>query len=98
VQALNRAFRGKDKATNVLSFANPSRPFGSIILGYETIKREALEQGKPFSFHAKHMILHGFLHLIGYDHETVADRRLMERLEIRILAVMGIPNPYILTK
>lgn len=96
VRALNRRFRNKNKPTNVLSFTNPSAPFGSIILAYETIRREAAEQNKPFINHSKHMILHGFLHLIGYDHETVSERRLMERLEIRILGSMGIPNPYLL--
>lgn len=98
VQRLNRDFRGQNKATNVLSFPNPLTPFGSIILAYETIRREARAQGKPFIQHAKHMILHGFLHLLGHDHETVSERRLMERLEIRILAAMGIPNPYLLSK
>lgn len=98
VQALNKAYRGKDKSTNVLSFSNPHAPYGSIILAYETIKVEAEAQGKTFIRHAKHLILHGFLHLLGYDHEAVTDRRLMERLEIRILAAMGIPNPYLSSK
>jgi probable rRNA maturation factor len=98
VRALNKTFRGKDKPTNVLSFPNPRAPFGSIILAYETIKAEAQAQDKTLIRHAKHLILHGFLHLLGYDHETVTDRRLMERLEIRILAHMGIPNPYLSSK
>jgi probable rRNA maturation factor len=95
VRALNAQFRGKDTATNVLSFANPSQPPGSIILAFETVAAEAETQGKAFISHSKHLILHGFLHLCGYDHETVAERRLMERLEIRILAAMGISNPYL---
>jgi probable rRNA maturation factor len=95
---LNLGFRGKNKPTNVLSFPNPSRPPGAIALGLETIAAEAAAQGKPFEHHCKHLILHGFLHLLGYDHETVTERRLMERLETSILAAMGIPNPYILRK
>lgn len=98
VRKLNLQFRGKDKPTNVLSFPNLQTPFGSIILAYETIKAEAKAQDKVFIIHTKHLILHGFLHLLGYDHETVTDRRLMERLEIRILRAMGIPNPYLLGK
>jgi probable rRNA maturation factor len=98
LRELNRRFRGKDKPTNVLSFPNPLTPFGSIILAFETIRDESLAQNKIFIDHAKHMILHGFLHLLGYDHEAAAERRLMERLEIRILADMGIPNPYLLAK
>jgi probable rRNA maturation factor len=98
IQALNMRFRGKDKATNVLSFPNPSQPFGSIAVALETVQREAEAQGKPFLHHVKHMILHGFLHLIGHDHEIATERRLMESLEIRILGDMGIPNPYLLAK
>lgn len=91
---LNKRFRGKDKPTNVLSFPDAEVPFGGIALSFETIKREAREQGKPLINHAKHMILHGFLHLLGHDHQRVRDARLMEGLETAILAGMRIPDPY----
>lgn len=94
LKALNGQFRGKDKATNVLSFPDEEEPFGGIALALETIQREAKEQEKPFINHAKHMILHGFLHLLGYDHQSDREARLMERLETAILADMAIPNPY----
>lgn len=91
---LNKRFRGKDKPTNVLSFPDPEVPFGGIALSIETIRRESRVQGKPFANHAKHMILHGFLHLLGFDHQRVKDARLMEGLETAILAGMSIPDPY----
>jgi probable rRNA maturation factor len=91
---LNKRFRGKDKPTNVLSFPDAEAPFGGIALSLETIKREAREQGKPLINHAKHMILHGFLHLLGHDHQRARDARLMEGLETAILASMSIPDPY----
>jgi probable rRNA maturation factor len=92
---LNRRFRGKNKPTNVLSFPDAEAPFGGIALALETVEGEARTQGKNFINHAKHMILHGFLHLIGYDHRRVAEARLMEATEIAILAGMRIPNPYL---
>lgn len=98
VRRLNKDFRGQDKATNVLSFPNLRAPYGSIILALETVRKEARAQGKEFVHHSKHLILHGFLHLLGCDHETATERRLMERLEIRILGSMGIPNPYLLAQ
>ncbi len=91
---LNKRFRGKDKPTNVLSFPDAEAPFGGIALSLETIKREAREQGKPLINHSKHMILHGFLHLLGHDHQRARDARLMEGLETAILASMSIPDPY----
>lgn len=91
---LNKRFRGKDKPTNVLSFPDPDAPFGGIALSVETIRREARVQDKPFVNHAKHMILHGFLHLLGFDHQRMKDARLMEGLETAILASMSIPDPY----
>jgi probable rRNA maturation factor len=94
LRALNAKFRGKDKPTNVLAFENPAAPLGGIALAFETISREAKAQGKTFVNHSKHLILHGFLHLAGYDHHTARDARLMEGLEIAILSAMGIPNPY----
>lgn len=94
LQELNLRFRGKDKPTNVLSFPDPEAPFGGIALSLETIRREARVQGKPLVNHAKHMILHGFLHLLGFDHVRSRDARLMEGLETAILAAMRIPDPY----
>jgi probable rRNA maturation factor len=91
---LNKRFRGKDKPTNVLSFPDPDAPFGGIALSVETIRREARVQDKPFVNHAKHMIVHGFLHLLGFDHQRMKDARLMEGLETAILASMSIPDPY----
>jgi probable rRNA maturation factor len=97
LRALNSQFRGKDKATNVLSFPDGERPAGGgIALSFETISAEAKAQGKPFVHHSKHMILHGFLHLHGFDHEKPKAARLMEGLEIAILSDMGIPNPYLI--
>lgn len=96
VRGLNAQFRGKDRATNVLSFPDPTAPLGGMVLGLETLEKEAKQQGKPFVNHVKHMILHGFLHLLGHDHQTKSDARLMERLEIAILVEMGIPNPYVI--
>lgn len=95
IRALNRDFRGRDKPTNVLSFPSDAPgEWGDIILAYETISREADGQGKPFSDHAAHLLLHGFLHLLGYDHVHDEDAGVMEALEIAILAKLGIDNPY----
>jgi probable rRNA maturation factor len=96
LRGLNARFRGKDKATNVLSFPDPGNPLGGIALAFETVSAEAKTQNKSFANHSKHLILHGFLHLLGYDHETARGARLMEGLEIAILSDMGIPNPYLL--
>jgi probable rRNA maturation factor len=99
LRELNLQFRGKDKPTNVLSFPDGENPpGGGIALSFETISAEAGAQGKPFINHAKHMILHGYLHLLGHDHEKSPERRLMEGLEIAILSGMGIPNPYLIEK
>ncbi len=95
VRALNKQYRGKDKPTNVLSFPDgESMRLGDIILAYETIAREAQAQGKPLKHHITHLTIHGVLHLIGYDHETETDAKVMERKEIRLLAAMAIANPY----
>ena len=96
LKALNFQFRGKRLNTNVLSFPDPDIPFGGIAIAFETVKREAQKQGKSFVNHSKHMILHGFLHLLGYDHIKPRAARLMEGLEIAILSEMSISNPYIL--
>lgn len=95
---LNGQFRGKDKPTNVLSFPDSAEPLGGIAVAYETVFREAAEQNKKFVNHAKHMILHGFLHLLGYDHVVKREARLMEGIEIAILTGLGIPNPYVIEK
>ncbi len=104
LQILNREYRGKDKPTNVLSFAQIDAdspvpddgpyPVGDIILSYQTIDREAKEQDKFFKDHYTHMLVHGMLHLLGYDHEEEDDATVMEALEIRILEQLNIQNPY----
>jgi probable rRNA maturation factor len=98
LRRLNRQFRQKDKATNVLSFPDSLEPLGGIAVAYETVLGEAVEQKKKFVNHAKHMILHGFLHLLGYDHAVKREARLMEGIEIAILTDLGIPNPYVIEK
>lgn len=108
IQALNRDWRGKDAPTNVLSFPSapagpgrrggksrgPSPYIGDIVIAYETTAREAAAEGKPFSHHLAHLAVHGFLHLLGYDHENDRDAEAMERLERKILRCMAIPDPY----
>lgn len=101
VRELNRAWRGTDKPTNVLSFpANPApgmpgpRPLGDIALAFETLAREAEAEGKALADHAAHLIVHGVLHLLGYDHESDAEAEVMEALEVKALARLGIANPY----
>lgn len=99
ISSLNDKFRGKKGSTNVLSFAPPgdagdSGFLGDIALAAETIVEEAQFQGKPFEHHAAHLAVHGFLHLLGYDHENPADAEKMEARERAILASMGIEDPY----
>ena len=99
-RALNRQFRGIDKPTNVLSFpfeAPPrvrSKHIGDLVVCAPVVEREAAEQGKPLEAHWAHMVVHGVLHLLGYDHQTDADAETMEGLEIAILGRLGFPNPY----
>lgn len=99
-RALNRQWRGKDSSTNVLSFPQ-IEPFGPVLgllgdisLARETLEREAAAQGVSFSDHFAHLVVHGFLHILGYDHLTEAEAGEMEALETRILAVLGIEDPY----
>lgn len=101
IRDLNAQYRGKDAPTNVLSFASedellPGMPavLGDVILSLETICREALEQGKPLRAHATHMMVHGLLHLLGFDHENDEEAEEMEALEITLLSDLGLPNPY----
>lgn len=101
VQELNRDFLGKDKPTNVLSFPasdEASEPdtelLGDIILARETVEREAIEQAKPLEAHIAHLVVHGFLHLLGYDHEDDEEAEEMEALETLILANLEIADPY----
>jgi probable rRNA maturation factor len=105
IRTLNRNWRGIDKPTNVLSFpalppTGPRGPddaphmLGDIAIAYETTRKEADDEQKPFDHHLGHLAVHGFLHLIGYDHENDGDAEAMEILEQEILAQLGIPNPY----
>jgi probable rRNA maturation factor len=93
---LNRTWRGKDTPTNVLSFPAPEGfgALGDIALALETVLAEAREQRKTASAHAAHLIAHGFLHLIGYDHEDENEADVMENRERAILAGLGIADPY----
>ena len=96
IQILNRDFRQKDKPTNVLSFpdAGPAPLLGDIVLGLETITREATEKSISVEHHVTHLMVHGTLHLLGFDHTRDADAVLMEGLEVEILGKLDIPNPY----
>jgi len=97
VQDLNARFRGKDKPTNVLSFPappNPEKHLGDVALALGVCAREAQEQGKPLAHHLQHLVVHGVLHLLGYDHMSEDEAEAMEGLERVILAGLGIPDPY----
>ena len=100
IQILNRTWRGKDAATNVLSFpaADPTqdgpRLLGDVVLALETIEREASAEGKTFREHLSHLAVHGALHLLGFDHERDGDAETMEDQERKILARLGIDDPY----
>ncbi|HVT23360.1 MAG TPA: rRNA maturation RNase YbeY [Rhizomicrobium sp.] len=96
LRTLNANFRGKDKPTNVLSFPSDDPDYlGDIAIAYGVAAREAKAEGKSFTHHAAHLAVHGVLHLLGFDHERPRDARLMEPLEIEILAGLKIPNPYL---
>jgi probable rRNA maturation factor len=103
IRALNRDWRGNDAATNVLSFPAHEprgargipRLLGDIVIAYETTEREARAERKPFAHHLTHLAVHGFLHLVGYDHMADEEAEAMEGLETAILARLGVPDPYI---
>lgn len=102
IREINAEWRDKDKPTNVLSFpAFPVTPgkmpgpmLGDIIIARETVEREAVDLEKTFEDHLTHLMVHGFLHLLGYDHIEVTDAEKMEALETRILAKLGLSDPY----
>jgi probable rRNA maturation factor len=97
-QGLNAQFRSKDKPTNVLSFPAPefaAPHLGDVSLAYETCAREAEEQSKSLSDHLAHLVAHGVLHLLGWDHETDAEAEAMEALERKVMARLGVPDPYL---
>lgn len=105
IRTLNSNWRGIDKPTNVLSFPalqpegaktddDAPRMLGDIAIAYETTRSEADTEHKPFEHHLSHLAVHGFLHLVGYDHENDDDAEIMEGLERDILAQLGIPDPY----
>jgi probable rRNA maturation factor len=101
LQELNRTWRGLDKPTNVLSFAHPAAPngleryLGDIAISHETAAREAVAECKSLDQHIAHLSVHGFLHLLGYDHISDDAAAEMEGLERVILARIGVPDPYI---
>ncbi len=110
MRALNKAYRGRDAATNVLSFAlttddaspefgapradDAPKLLGDVVAAYETCASEAVDQAKPLADHLYHMVVHGVLHLLGYDHQTEDEAAQMEDLERNILACLGVPDPY----
>jgi probable rRNA maturation factor len=108
VRRLNADYRGRDRPTNVLSFPalelvpgvwpreGPAVPpfLGDMVLAEETVRREAESEGRPLSAHLTHLVVHGTLHLLGYDHKAEADALVMEELERQILTRLGLPDPY----
>jgi probable rRNA maturation factor len=102
IAVLNGQWRGQEKPTNVLSFPAPplhgapggKAPLGDIAIAYETLVREAAEGGRTASAHLAHLVVHGFLHLVGYDHQVDDEAERMERLERDILARVGVADPY----
>jgi probable rRNA maturation factor len=103
-RGLNRTYRGRDAPTNVLSFAiaDPAVPapvgsavlLGDVVLAFATVEREAAEQHKPLADHLRHLVVHGVLHLLGFDHQSAAEAEVMEAREVEILANLGVPDPY----
>jgi probable rRNA maturation factor len=102
IRKLNRSWRKRDRPTNVLSFPAPPEPagaghrrlLGDVVIAYETTAREAAAAGKPLKNHVSHLAVHGFLHLLGYDHESAEEAEEMEGLERAILFTLGIPDPF----
>ncbi|MBT4907841.1 MAG: rRNA maturation RNase YbeY [Rhodospirillaceae bacterium] len=109
IRALNRDWRGRDAATNVLSFALDDAPgdsimenspengaamLGDVVVAYETCAAEAVDQSKALAHHLSHLVVHGTLHLLGFDHETDDEAETMEALERAVLARIGVPDPY----
>jgi len=109
VRGLNRSYRDRDEATNVLSFpalegaalASPGpRPdgapvmLGDVAVAFETARTEALAEDKPLAHHLVHLVVHGVLHLLGYDHHDPVAAEIMEKLEAEVLAGLGVPDPY----
>ena len=99
IRELNATYRHKDAATNVLSFPADvdlpeARIWGDVVICAPVVSREAAEQGKAYADHFAHMVVHGVLHLLGYDHDTAAEADVMERLEIEILDRFGVSDPY----
>lgn len=100
MQQLNKEFRNKDRATNVLSFTNDdlskdvTKNIGDIAISYDFVKQEAKDHGKSFSDHVIHMLVHGIYHILGYDHEDDISAEVMESKEIYILDKLKIRNPY----
>jgi probable rRNA maturation factor len=105
IRTLNSNWRGIDEPTNVLSFpalqpttvrrpGDAPRMLGDIAIAYQTMRKEADDEQKPFDHHLSHLAVHGFLHLVGYDHEKDDEAEAMEALEQEILAQLGIPDPY----
>ena len=102
-RSLNRRYRGRDYATNVLSFPGPgpgpgaaadARLLGDLVICPQVLQREARDQHKPVRAHWMHLVIHGVLHLVGFDHERPADARRMERREVRLLRALGVADPY----
>ena len=95
-RALNAEFRGRDYPTNVLTFVydDDAPRAGDVVLCAPVVRKEADEQGKTLAAHYAHLLVHGMLHLQGYDHERTADAAAMEAREVGILALLGLPNPY----
>lgn len=98
-QLLNSTYRGQDKPTNVLSFPaeidGEERILGDLAICWPVVEREASEQGKTLAAHATHLVVHGILHLVGFDHEVDAEADEMEALEVVILAELDVTNPYV---
>ena len=101
IRTLNQTYRGKNKPTNVLSFPFQVPPggarngiLGDVVLAAETVAREAAERGIPPVHHLQHLVIHGLLHLLGFEHDTDAEAETMERLETEILATLAIADPY----